>query len=276
MPPASTSTSQPSSLWLSPFPTTAAARFQFHRPSLPILPTAAIAAATAMAGGPIPPIPGVTTSTDLNLQRVSVPIYKGAPVKSNGSAEDDDRGESNDDDNNSHDNEQEDCNSNSNCDSSYPRKQKIRFADDLYTPLWVRGTGEAKEGFCDACNPGKWLQLKNSAYWYHKQFHHGVSSVSGRPFVRPLQVRHLEPELIEGLCHQCRQWVPVANIKRKSGVLWFKHAHKCHVYHRPKVGRHGGVDVDVDVDVNVTTTTAAAAVDKYADSGNDTAIDWSS
>ncbi|ORX71431.1 hypothetical protein DL89DRAFT_266429 [Linderina pennispora] len=99
-----------------------------------------------------------------------------------------------------------------------PRRQKLRFHDDLYTPMW---------GFCDTCAPGKWLQLKNSAYWYHKQFFHGISSVSGRPFVRPLQARHFDADIIEGLCHQCRQW-------RRNSVLWFRHAHKCHVYHKPK------------------------------------------
>lgn len=46
-----------------------------------------------------------------------------------------------------------------------PRRQKLRFADDWYTPEWVRGDAAKKEGFCDLCQPGKWLQLKNSAFW---------------------------------------------------------------------------------------------------------------
>lgn len=46
-----------------------------------------------------------------------------------------------------------------------PRRQKLRFGDDWYTPEWVRGDGAKKEGFCDLCQPGKWLQLKNSAFW---------------------------------------------------------------------------------------------------------------
>lgn len=45
------------------------------------------------------------------------------------------------------------------------RQQKLRFDQDLYTPLWVRGNAASKEGFCDMCDPGKWLQLKNSAFW---------------------------------------------------------------------------------------------------------------
>ncbi|BFZ63726.1 hypothetical protein YB2330_004858 [Saitoella coloradoensis] len=116
---------------------------------------------------------------------------------------------------------------------SAPRQQKLRFAGDLYTPQWVRGTGNAKEGWCDTCRPGKWFQLKNSAFWYHKQFYHGISAVSGRGFVQPLEMRKVEGEAWEGMCHQCKQWVTVASLKRKNSVLWFKHAHKCHEYLKP-------------------------------------------
>ena len=51
-------------------------------------------------------------------------------------------------------------------DEDKPRKQKLRFEGDLYTPLWVKGSAAHKAGFCDMCSPGKWLQLKNSAFWY--------------------------------------------------------------------------------------------------------------
>lgn len=107
-----------------------------------------------------------------------------------------------------------------------PRKQKLRFPDDQYTPRWVRYNGQAKEGLCDTCKPGKWLQLKNSAYWYHKQFFHGISSVSGKEFIQPLEKRWIDQDVMEGLCHQCGQWVPVTNNKRKNSVLWYRHAHK--------------------------------------------------
>jgi hypothetical protein len=110
--------------------------------------------------------------------------------------------------------------------NAIPRRQKLRFDEDEYTPKWVRYTGQSKEGYCDTCKPGKWLQLKNSAYWYHKQFYHGISSVSGKPFQRPLEQRAGEHDVIEGLCHQCKQFVPICNSKRKNSVLWFRHAHK--------------------------------------------------
>ncbi|ORZ14042.1 hypothetical protein BCR42DRAFT_417925 [Absidia repens] len=115
-----------------------------------------------------------------------------------------------------------------------PRRQKLRFEGDMYTPKWVRYNSQSKEGLCDTCRPGRWLQLKNSAYWYHKQFYHGISSVSGTEFAKPMETRWVDQDLVEGLCHQCHQWVAVSNVKRKNSVLWFRHAHKCHVYHKPK------------------------------------------
>ncbi|KAF7726454.1 hypothetical protein EC973_008689 [Apophysomyces ossiformis] len=118
--------------------------------------------------------------------------------------------------------------------NAIPRRQKLRFDGDVYTPKWVRYTGQLKEGYCDSCQPGKWLQLKNSAYWYHKQFYHGISSVSGRQFVEPLECRPADHDVIEGLCHQCHQFVAICNSKRKNSVLWYRHAHKCHIYDKPK------------------------------------------
>jgi hypothetical protein len=50
-------------------------------------------------------------------------------------------------------------------DEAQPRKQVLKFTNDQYTPTWVRFSGAKKEGLCDLCTPGKWLQLKNSAFW---------------------------------------------------------------------------------------------------------------
>ncbi|KAI9293026.1 hypothetical protein K502DRAFT_276691, partial [Neoconidiobolus thromboides FSU 785] len=107
-----------------------------------------------------------------------------------------------------------------------PRRQHLRYPGDLYTPQWVRFGGHKKEGYCDLCSPGKWLQLKNSAYWYHKQFYHGISSVSGKFFSGPIQTRQKDAEVVEGLCHQCQQWIQMSSAKRRNSVLWFRHAHK--------------------------------------------------
>lgn len=71
---------------------------------------------------------------------------------------------------------------------------------------------------------------------YHKQFFHGISSVSGKEFVQPLETRWVDQDLVEGLCHQCHTWVAVSNVKRKNSVLWYRHAHKvskylCYIIH---------------------------------------------
>ena len=55
-------------------------------------------------------------------------------------------------------------NSNSESDK-IPRSQHVKSEYDQYTPRWVRYSGSKKEGLCEICVPGKWLQLKNSAYW---------------------------------------------------------------------------------------------------------------
>ncbi|KAJ2033504.1 hypothetical protein H4S04_004971 [Coemansia sp. S16] len=183
------------------------------------------------SSNPVPLIPGVTVSPKEQPRRLSVPDLSPPPTDEGGVN-----------------------------DKARPRRQKVRFSDDMYTPMWVRNNGQQKEGFCDTCVPGKWLQLKNSAFWYHKQFFHGISSVSGRPFIRPLQVRHFDADIIEGLCHQCRQWVPIANAKRRNSVLWFRHAHKCHVYHKPK---H---DCDTDNDGSDAGSASAVAAVAYMSS----------
>ncbi|KAL9543469.1 hypothetical protein MBANPS3_008100 [Mucor bainieri] len=119
--------------------------------------------------------------------------------------------------------------------AAMPRRQKLRYDGDSYTPKWVRFTGHLKEGYCDSCQPGKWLQLKNSAYWYHKQFYHGISSVSGKSFMKPLEQRMGKGDMIEGLCHQCHRFVSACNGKKKNNyMLWYRHAHKCHLYDKPK------------------------------------------
>lgn len=120
--------------------------------------------------------------------------------------------------------------------AAQPRRQKLRYAGDQYTPEWVRFNGSLKEGHCDMCPEGKWLQLKNSAFWYHKQFFHGISSVSGKPFMPPKRTRIGHHDTLEGHCHQCDAWIPISNAKnKKNTVLWYRHAHKCHVYAKPRM-----------------------------------------
>lgn len=54
-------------------------------------------------------------------------------------------------------------------------------------------------------------------------------------FVPPVETRKSDSsDCTEGLCHHCRQWVTISTTKKKNSFLWFRHAHKCHVYIKPK------------------------------------------
>ena len=140
-----------------------------------------------------------------------------------------------------------------------PHKQNLRFENDLYTPRWVRGHGNKREGWCGICKPGRWLVLKNSAYWYDKSFSHGVSAVTGKAFEGPREIRRIKKmksedigggnkwgtgvdggetgqvltqrvaskttTTWEGLCGTCNEWIPLVSSKKK-GTTWFRHAYK--------------------------------------------------
>ncbi|EEP77209.1 predicted protein [Uncinocarpus reesii 1704] len=115
-----------------------------------------------------------------------------------------------------------------------PHEQDLRFEHDLYTPKWVRGHGNKREGWCGICKPGRWLVLKNSAFWYDKSFTHGISAVTGQAFAAPKEIRRTEgsANIWEGLCGNCGQWVGLVTSKKK-GTTWFRHAYKCHNHYKP-------------------------------------------
>ncbi len=108
-----------------------------------------------------------------------------------------------------------------------PHEQELRFEGDLYTPKWVRGHGNKREGWCGICKPGRWLVLKNSAYWYDKSFTHGISAATGSPFQEPQETRRMDgnPDVWEGLCGSCNDWIALVSSKKK-GTTWFRHAYK--------------------------------------------------
>jgi hypothetical protein len=108
-----------------------------------------------------------------------------------------------------------------------PHEQDLRFKGDLYTPRWVRGHGNKREGWCGLCKPGRWLVLKNSAFWYDKSFTHGVSAATGAAFQGPQDTRRTEGNLDvwEGLCGSCGEWIALVSSKKK-GTTWFRHAYK--------------------------------------------------
>ncbi|KAL8680803.1 MAG: hypothetical protein Q9186_003033 [Xanthomendoza sp. 1 TL-2023] len=122
------------------------------------------------------------------------------------------------------------------CDEAdMPRAQDLRFEGDMYTPRYVRGHGNKREGWCGTCKPGRWLVLKNSAYWYDKSFSHGISAATGAPFEGPKETRRMKgnPDVWEGLCGSCNDWIALISSKKK-GTTWFRHAYKCHTHQKVK------------------------------------------
>lgn len=111
-----------------------------------------------------------------------------------------------------------------------PRKQELHFDGDIYTPRFVRGRGNKREGWCGICRPGRWLVLKNSGYWYDKSFSHGISA-TGTAFDSPVETRRMEgsPGVWEGLCKSCGKWIALISNKKK-GTTWFRHAYKASLH----------------------------------------------
>jgi hypothetical protein len=130
-----------------------------------------------------------------------------------------------------------------------PRQQpeKRRSNDDLYTPIWVRGEGTRREAWCSLCEPGSWMQLKQSAYWYHMRTCHGVNTATGRIYSPPLQLRVQNDSFstTHGLCGRCSQWQPICTARRKRNFsAWFRHASSCHFTGQSNIAAPASIDND--------------------------------
>ena len=114
-----------------------------------------------------------------------------------------------------------------------------RFAEDVYSPLLVRGRGADREGCCPLCPESQvWLKIKQSAYWYHMNFFHGICASTGRPYDPPAEMSFEpipgkpESERIEGRCKDCNEWVLIVAENPRLAPdyplnSWYKHAQKC-------------------------------------------------
>lgn len=114
-----------------------------------------------------------------------------------------------------------------------------RSNEDFYSPVWIRGKGIEREGLCPLCAPPHWFKIKQSAYWYHLNFYHGISAATGKPYKRPLSFRLIpsagNSQKVEGHCGNCLQWIVLCSDFKGSDVEenvsftnWYKHAQKCH------------------------------------------------
>lgn len=114
-------------------------------------------------------------------------------------------------------------------DPLHPRQQPARFEGDLYTPTYVRGDGPTRAGWCAQCS--SWLTLKDSAYWYHMHFAHGISCATGKHLPGPIRYRATAGaargvEDAEWLCGGCGRWVLIVT-GEKGRTAWWRHAYRC-------------------------------------------------
>lgn len=96
---------------------------------------------------------------------------------------------------------------------------------DAYKPKNTRGSGEKKEGYCEECK--RWFKLKNSSYWYHMNYKHGINSKG---------IKYPEPEIrifrgrLEGFCEGCDCWISLGHKynNKSSKFGWYRHCQKIH------------------------------------------------
>lgn len=80
-------------------------------------------------------------------------------------------------------------------------------------------------------------KLKDSAYWYHMHYTHGISCATGKFFSAPRAGRSAQGVVgYDALCSNCDQWVYVGRLDRWH-TPYFRHAYKCQTSssNRPRV-----------------------------------------
>ncbi len=92
-----------------------------------------------------------------------------------------------------------------------------------YSPKKIRGSGSKREGYCECCD--KWYNMKNSSYWYHMNYKHGINS-KGEKYPTP-KTRDVRGTT-EGYCTICEEWVCLGLSKRNYRFNWLRHMQKTH------------------------------------------------
>lgn len=132
-----------------------------------------------------------------------------------------------------------------------PTRQEPAFPGDLYTPRYKRRTANGRwEGWCGYCQPGRWLDLKNSRFWEDKLRNHGICAKTKLRFAEPEEIRwvttdgsviaeqgmgakksdpFVDQRRREGFCGTCHTWVGMDGLRTKArdrAVGWWMHAYK--------------------------------------------------
>ncbi|KAI3332698.1 hypothetical protein F4824DRAFT_286169 [Ustulina deusta] len=107
-----------------------------------------------------------------------------------------------------------------------PYKVPRRFEGDMYMPQWHRISDGNIHGWCELCQPGRWLHIGSVAFKHDRSILHGISSLTGNSFPQPIKVRWGITHGIEGLCARCNDWIV---LKRNTfgEESWFTHSQKC-------------------------------------------------
>jgi len=146
-----------------------------------------------------------------------------------------------------------------------PTRQEPAFPGDLYTPRYKRRTLNGRwEGWCGYCQPGRWLDLKNSRFWEDKLRNHGICAKTKMRFAEPEKIRWVTTDGFivpeqgieaensdlfqnqrkrEGFCGTCNTWVGMDGLRTKArdrAVGWWMHAYKVRLGCR-KVKRQANV-----------------------------------
>ncbi|SMR42045.1 unnamed protein product [Zymoseptoria tritici ST99CH_1E4] len=111
-----------------------------------------------------------------------------------------------------------------------PRPHFPRWAGDEYNPAWIRGDGIERAGWCGLCPD--WFKMKDSAYWYHMHYSHGISCATGKRYDPPEARRPGQGATArEALCGVCKRWIYIG----RSDRPFFRHAYKCHAKEKPAI-----------------------------------------
>lgn len=107
-----------------------------------------------------------------------------------------------------------------------PQRKAKRSAEDLYTPHWVRNHGTQREGWCGWCCT--WFTLRDSTYWYHMHYSHGISQADGKRLPPPAGFRTFcDSAEWEVKCGKCNKWMPLPPGDRWN-TAYFRHTYKCY------------------------------------------------
>ncbi|KAK5173773.1 uncharacterized protein LTR77_002454 [Saxophila tyrrhenica] len=105
------------------------------------------------------------------------------------------------------------------------QQQRARFDGDQYTAAWTRGQGTDRAGWCGFCST--WHKMKDSAYWYHMHYSHGISYATGQPFQPPKATQwNDKSNSVKVQCATCDEWLILGSGSR-ARTSYFRHAYKC-------------------------------------------------